>query len=91
MSVLKQQAGCRGIFVEKKVLQAAEVGRREKSKLVCGRYDIYEGDRVVIVEDIVNNFSTAKEMNALVEEAGATVVDAFDALPAAVAKLVEEG
>ncbi|OGG78475.1 hypothetical protein A3A36_01530 [Candidatus Kaiserbacteria bacterium RIFCSPLOWO2_01_FULL_52_12b] len=73
-SVLKQKVGCRGIFVEKKVLQTADIGKREKSKLVLGRYDIYAGDRVVLIEDIVNNFSTTKEMTDLVEVAGATVI-----------------
>lgn len=74
MSVVKQVLGCRGIFVEKKVTEAAADGKREKSKLILGRYDIVPGDRVVLVEDIVNNFSTTKQMVELVENAGGIVV-----------------
>lgn len=74
MSVVKQVLGCRGIFVEKKVTEAAADGKREKSKLILGRYDIVPGDRVILVEDIVNNFSTTKQMVELVENAGGIVV-----------------
>lgn len=74
MSVLKQHLGCRGVFAEKKVTRAAEVGRREESKLVFGRYDVCSGDRVILIEDIVNNFSTTKQMVEMVEIAGGEVV-----------------
>lgn len=73
-SVLKQHLGCRGIFAEKKVIEAAADGKREKSKLILGRYDVYPGDRIVLVEDIVNNFSTTEQMIELVETAGGLVV-----------------
>jgi orotate phosphoribosyltransferase len=76
MSALKQRLDCRGIFLEKKVLEAAQEGKREKSKLVAGRYegDIRRGDRVVLIEDIVNNFSTTKQMIQVVEKAEAQVL-----------------
>jgi adenine/guanine phosphoribosyltransferase-like PRPP-binding protein len=73
MSVLKQRLGCRGIFVEKKVIESAKDGKREKSKLVLGRYDVSPGDRIILIEDAVNNFSTTKQMVELVEAAGGTV------------------
>ncbi|MFZ3031568.1 MAG: phosphoribosyltransferase [Candidatus Moraniibacteriota bacterium] len=73
MSVLKQHLGCRGIFAEKKVTKAAEPNRREESRLILGRYDVCAGDRIVIIEDIVNNYSTTKQMIELVEAAGGTV------------------
>ncbi|MFZ2187532.1 MAG: phosphoribosyltransferase [Candidatus Moraniibacteriota bacterium] len=74
MSVLKLYIDCcRGIFAEKKVIEAAQEGKREKSKLILGRYDICEGDRVILLEDIVNNFSTTKQMIELVENAGGKV------------------
>jgi adenine/guanine phosphoribosyltransferase-like PRPP-binding protein len=76
MSVLKQKLGCRGIFLDRKVIEAAGDGKREKekSKLILSRYDISSGDHVVLVEDVVNNFSTTKQMIELVEEAGGIVL-----------------
>lgn len=74
MSVLKQALGCRGIFAEKKVIETAKEGQREKSKLILGRYEVNLGDRVVIVEDIINNFSTTNDMIKLIEAAGGIVV-----------------
>lgn len=74
MEALKQILWCRGIFAEKKVIEAAQEGKREKSKLVFGRYEVYKGDRVVLVEDIVNNFSTTEQLVELVEMAGGKVV-----------------
>lgn len=74
MSVLKQALGCRGIFAEKKVIETAKDGQREKSKLILGRYEVNLGDRVVIVEDIINNFSTTNDMIKLIEAAGGIVV-----------------
>lgn len=74
MSVLKQRLGCRGIFAEKKVTESAREGKREKSKLILGRYDVYPGDSVILIEDIVNNFSTTKQMIDLVDAADGRVI-----------------
>lgn len=74
MEALKSTLWCRGIFAEKKVIDAAQEGKRENSKLIFGRYEIYKGDRVILVEDIVNNFSTTEQLITLVEKAGGKVV-----------------
>lgn len=42
--------------------------KREESILVIDRHDINNGDRVVLVEDLCNNFSTAEKLIQLVEE-----------------------
>ncbi len=66
--------GKRAIFAEKKVTAAATGNQREKSMLVWGRHSPEAGDHVVLVEDLVNNYSTTAELVALVEQAGAEVI-----------------
>lgn len=74
MEALKLALWCRGIFAEKKVVEAAQEGKREKSELIFGRYEVRKDDRVILVEDIINNFSTTEQLIKLVETAGAKVV-----------------
>ena len=63
------------IKAEKKVTQAAVPGKsREKSEMVFKRHDVYPGDKVIIVEDVCNNFSTTAKLVALIESYGAQVV-----------------
>lgn len=62
------------IKAEKKVLEPANEGRREKSKLVFGRHEVQKSERVAIVEDVCNNFSTTLELIQLIEKAGGKVV-----------------
>lgn len=45
-------------YLEKKVTETAKEGQREKSKLMFGRHKVHEGERVILVEDVCNNFST---------------------------------
>lgn len=67
---------CRTIFAEKIVTVAENKlsGVRESSALSVQRHSILPGDRVVIVEDVVNNFSSSQELIGLIEAAGAKVV-----------------
>ena len=60
-------------FLEKKVTKVAEGDQREESKLVFGRHQPEKGDIVIIVEDVVNNMTTAGEATALFESVGAIV------------------
>ncbi|MFA5753876.1 MAG: orotidine-5'-phosphate decarboxylase [Patescibacteria group bacterium] len=63
--------GCRAIFAEKKFLPMAEGDKgKAKSTLVLGRHVINPGDRVVIVEDVCNNFSTSLELANLIKSQG---------------------
>ncbi len=59
---------CRRIFAEKKVISAATNDKREESILVIDRHDINFGDRVILAEDICNNFSTTEKLIELVEK-----------------------
>ncbi len=66
--------GCRYVFAEKVVLSAGVDGQRGKEQLVLGRHDIHPGERVGIVEDIANNFTTTLDLMKLVLEVGAIPV-----------------
>ncbi len=66
-------AGQRYVFAEKRILQVASDGEREKSKLVFGRHEISGADDVIIVEDVNNNFSTTEELIRLIKEASGRV------------------
>ncbi len=58
---------------EKKITQVASSTGREVSELQFGRHTIGEGDKVIIVEDVLNNFSTTRKTIDLIESLGATV------------------
>jgi orotidine-5'-phosphate decarboxylase/adenine/guanine phosphoribosyltransferase-like PRPP-binding protein len=64
---------CRSIFAEKKVTVVADSthGVKEVSELIIKRHDVLSGDKVLIVEDVCNNFSTTDKLLALIEEVGA--------------------
>jgi orotate phosphoribosyltransferase len=64
----------RYICAEKEITAVKTETMREQSKLVFGRHTLNQGDRVVIMEDVLNNFSTTKETIELIEGAGGTVV-----------------
>jgi orotate phosphoribosyltransferase len=64
----------RYIYAEKRTLEFATSSSRAKSELFFGRHEPRKGDRVTIVEDVVHNFSTTKELIQLIESYGATVV-----------------
>ncbi|MBI4779573.1 hypothetical protein HY797_03940 [Candidatus Falkowbacteria bacterium] len=64
---------CRTIFAEKKIIALADPakGLKEMSELVIDRHEIYPGDRVAIIEDVCNNFSTTEKAVKLITNAGA--------------------
>ena len=59
---------------EKKVIALATGDEREKSELTFGRHTINKGERVIIVEDVCNNFSTTDKLIYLIEKSGGKVV-----------------
>lgn len=64
----------RHIFAEKEVLAVKTETSREKSRIVFKRHQPRHGDRIVIVEDVCNNFDATDQLIAEAEKAGATVV-----------------
>ena len=68
--------GCRTIFAEKKVTKLAdpENGIKEESVQVIDRHEINPGDKVMVIEDVCNNFSTAKKMQELIESHGGELI-----------------
>lgn len=71
---LAQILTARYCYPEKKVIAVATEDTREKSKLVWGRHELFAGERVAIVEDVSNNFSTANEIVELILAAEACPV-----------------
>ena len=64
----------RFVYMEKKITALATEGSREQSKLVWGRHEIHPGDKVAIIEDVINNFSTTDVMLDLITKSqGQTV------------------
>ena len=61
-------------FAEKQVIAMATEALREQSRLALVRHELHKGDRVAIVEDVTNNFSTTAEAVGLILEAGAEPV-----------------
>ena len=62
------------IFPEKVVTQAKTETAREESELVFSRHAPRPKQKVVIVEDVANNFSTTEKSLLLIEEHGAIPV-----------------
>lgn len=75
-SELGSALGCRTIFAEKKVTALADPkhGIKEMSELVIDRHDIYPGDKVIVVEDVCNNFSTTEKMKQIIEAKGGELI-----------------
>ena len=71
---LARREGKRFIFSEKKVTAVATPNSREESKLTFLRHKVRQGERVVICEDVLNNFSTTAMLIKLIEEAGGEVI-----------------
>lgn len=63
----------RYVFPEKEVTAMKTDSSREESRMIWGRHRVRSGDRVVIVEDVMNNFSTTDKLIRLIEESGGTV------------------
>jgi len=64
---------CEFAFAEKKVIGLEDSGR-EKSVLIMKRHDIMSGSKVLIVEDVCNNFSTTEQICELIRKNGAEPV-----------------
>ncbi len=64
----------RFLYPEKKITVAATATSREQSQVVFSRHEIEPGDRVVIVEDVLNNFSTTGQLIDLVIDSGGAVI-----------------
>lgn len=73
---LGEQLGVASIFAEKKVTALADPdnGKKEKSVPVVERHSLKTDDRVIIVEDVVNNFSTTQKMCDIIVSRGAKLV-----------------
>ncbi len=88
---IAEHADCRYVFAEKKVVKAAQEGRREESILVLDRHKINKGDKAIIAEDVTNNFSTTSHLLTLVERAGGEVLGIICALNRSPQKLWHPG
>lgn len=65
---------CHYAVAEKRVTALATETSREESELVLNRYIIPSGAKVVIVEDVANNFSTTAKGVDLVRSMGSEVI-----------------
>jgi orotate phosphoribosyltransferase len=71
---LSMAVGTPVIKAEKRILKIGTGTSRDESKLVFNRHGVEPGDRVVIVEDVCNNFSTTNELISLITSSGGKVV-----------------
>lgn len=71
---LATHCSARGIFPEKEVIKPKSDGGKEESRLVWNRHKPQKGDRIVVVDDVVNNLSTFGKIDELVDRAGAKIV-----------------
>lgn len=62
------------IYPEKKVIALATAGGREQSEMVFGRHEVEAGERVLIVDDVLNNFSTTAQLVSLIREQGGIII-----------------
>jgi adenine/guanine phosphoribosyltransferase-like PRPP-binding protein len=83
------QLRIRSIFAEKKVTKAAQGNEREESVMIMNRHEILPGDRVLVAEDVVNNFSATNELYTLIRQADAWLVGIICALNRNEAKLTQ--
>ncbi len=67
-------SGARYACAEKEIIAMKTESMREQSKLIFGRHNIEQGDKVVIMEDVLNNFSTSEETISLIENNGGQVI-----------------
>ncbi|MES2668302.1 MAG: phosphoribosyltransferase [Patescibacteria group bacterium] len=74
-SHLGAATGCEYVHPEKIVLKPKTETSREKSELrFTGRHELFMGSRVLIVEDVCNNFSTTAQLIDEIESRGCEVV-----------------
>jgi adenine/guanine phosphoribosyltransferase-like PRPP-binding protein len=65
---------CQRVFPDKKTLEAATLTSREVTTLVMARHQVKPGSRVLILEDVCNNFSTTEQACSALKERGTTVI-----------------
>jgi len=68
-----QEMKARYACAEKVTTRVKTAELREQSELQFARHSLHAGESVAIVEDVLNNFSTTKQLIALVESHGAKV------------------
>lgn len=73
-AMLSEELDCRFIQAEKEVTAVKTATAREQSILKLDRHELEPDDRVLLGEDVCNNFSTTQKGIELVEQAGAEVV-----------------
>lgn len=66
--------GCRTIYFQKQTVELAEGDKKEQTVLIEGRHRVAPGEKVILVEELVNNASTTGKAVRLVEDAGADVI-----------------
>lgn len=64
----------RYVYLEKKVTALKTIGAREQSELILKRHEINPGDKVIIVEDVANNFSTTDKAIEVIRQAKGRVI-----------------
>ena len=62
------------IFLEKEVVTLKTNITREKARLIIGRHEVEAGSRIILVEDVANNWSTTADAVNCITEAGGRVV-----------------
>ncbi|MFA6919250.1 MAG: hypothetical protein WC244_04075 [Patescibacteria group bacterium] len=73
-TLLSARLCCRYAFPEKIVTKAKEEGKREEAHFAFSRHGIIKGERVVIFEDVVNNFTSTDDLIRLITSAGGIVI-----------------
>lgn len=70
--LVAKHLGCRLGFAEKRIVKVANPtqGLKEVNELIIERHEIKAGDKVIIIEDVVNNYSTTQKMQELIREKG---------------------
>lgn len=74
-TTIADMLSCSIAFFEKKITELGDStkGTKEKSELIFNRHCLNKGDKVILLEDLCNNFSTTDKMIDLVFSQGAEV------------------
>jgi len=67
---------CRYIFPDKKVKVVATAASREVSELSFGRHEVGPGEKILLVEDVINNVSSVEQAVDICAKRGAVVAGA---------------
>lgn len=67
----------RYIYPEKKTVALGEGGARDTTELLFSRHLPEQGEKIVLVEDVCNNFSTTAELLELIRRHGGTPIAIF--------------